>query len=197
MRANVFYKTSFFSSQNAIFTVPSTHQGLVTSVSFGQGVQISKDPFNDTQPLPFAPAPKAPESVMPMNGLKPLGMEPIGSLKILPLGQPQGPGSISPTLPVAAPEGQKWELQVTDVTYSNAFKRWATKVGYRVKWDATRHVLIDGLDTLDGSFESVVEKALSSPGVQNSDYPLEVCFYPNTPPLARITRRGEQTNDCK
>ena len=41
--------------------------------------------------------------------------------------------------------------------------------------------LIDSPDVYMGSFEQVVSAVLSSPGLVNSPYPLEVCFYPNTP----------------
>ena len=102
----------------------------------------------------------------------------------------------SPSL-VAAPVVLKWEVQVADITYATTFRRWGIATGYRVRWDAYRHVLVDGPDVLVGSFEAAIEQILSSPSISNSDYPLEVCFYPNTPPLARVTRRGEQTNDCK
>jgi hypothetical protein len=64
-------------------------------------------------------------------------------------------------------------------------------------WDVDKHLLIDAPDVYLGSFEQVVSAVLSSPGLVQGPYPLEVCFYPNTPPLARITRRGEQSRDCK
>jgi hypothetical protein len=99
--------------------------------------------------------------------------------------------------PVSAAMAGKWEVQVADVNLSNTFHRWGGVAGYRVKWDAARHVLIDAPGELNGVFEDALERVLASPGIRNSDYPLEVCFYPNTPPLARITRRGEQVKDCK
>lgn len=90
-----------------------------------------------------------------------------------------------------------WDLQLSDITIANAFQRWAKISGYKVKWDAAKNVLIGAPDALQGSFEVAVAKVLASPGIRNGDYPLEVCFYPNTPPLARITRRGEQEKECQ
>jgi hypothetical protein len=90
-----------------------------------------------------------------------------------------------------------WEVQIADVNLSNTFQRWAALAGYRVKWDANRNVLIDAPGRIEGSFEEAVERVLASPGIRQSEYPLEVCFYPNTPPLARVTRRGEQLKECK
>ena len=95
------------------------------------------------------------------------------------------------------PEHPRWELRLQDVTLAAAFTRWAQAAGWRVLWDVDKHLLIDSPDVYMGSFEQVVSAVLSSPGLVYSQYPLEVCFYPNTPPLARITRRGEQKLDCK
>ena len=91
---------------------------------------------------------------------------------------------------------QRWELKLQDVTLNKAFARWAQEAGYRVRWDARKHVVIGGPETFDLPFEQAVTAALSTPGIQASEYPLDVCFYPNNPPLARITRRGEQDKEC-
>lgn len=89
-----------------------------------------------------------------------------------------------------------WQVEVKDVTLANTFTRWAESSGQKVRWDAERHILVEAPDTLTGSFEDVVTTVLSSPGIAQGTYPLEVCFYPNNPPLARITRKGEQ-KECK
>ncbi|MFN7695137.1 MAG: TcpQ domain-containing protein [Burkholderiales bacterium] len=99
----------------------------------------------------------------------------------------------------AAPQAaglQKWEIRVTDITLAKSFERWAAAAGYRLRWDASRNFLVGAPDTFDGSLEDAIGKVLSSPGIRNSDYPLEVCIYANTPPLIRVTRAGDQANDC-
>lgn len=90
----------------------------------------------------------------------------------------------------------RWELKLQDVTLNKAFTRWAAEAGYRVRWDARKHVVIGSPETYEMPFEQAVTAALSSPGIQASEYPFDVCFYPNNPPLARITRRGEQDKEC-
>lgn len=90
---------------------------------------------------------------------------------------------------------QTWQIDVKDVTLATTFNRWAEAAGQKVRWDADRHVLVEAPDNLVGTFESAVTRVLSSAGIAQSAYPLEVCFYPNNPPLARITRKGEQ-KDC-
>lgn len=92
---------------------------------------------------------------------------------------------------------QKWSVETRDVNLANTFQRWAGQAGWRVRWDAQKHVMVEAPDSVTGTFEEAVEAQLSSPGIAMSAYPLEVCFYPNTPPLARITRKGDQTQECK
>lgn len=104
--------------------------------------------------------------------------------------------------PVVAPEAekkpaQKWQMKFTDVRMAETFIRWGRVAGYQVRWDAPKHVLVEGEDTFEGTFQSVLESVLSTPGIRNSTQPLEVCFYPNTPPLARITLMGEQSKECR
>lgn len=95
------------------------------------------------------------------------------------------------------PSQPKWTLLLQDLTLYAAFSRWAKEAGWRVLWDADRHLLIDSPDVVTGDFEQAITAVVSSPGIVNGSYPLEVCFYPNTPPLVRITKRGEQAKDCK
>lgn len=90
-----------------------------------------------------------------------------------------------------------WEIQLKDITLSKTFSRWAATAGYRVRWDAAKQVEIGGPDTFEMPFEEAVQAVLSTPGIAESEYPLEVCFYPNVPPLARVTRKGEQEKECK
>ena len=66
-----------------------------------------------------------------------------------------------------------------------------------MRWDADKHFLVEAVDTFSGSFEDALTGVLKNPAVVFSKYPLEVCFYPNTPPLARITRKGVQEKECQ
>lgn len=100
--------------------------------------------------------------------------------------------SLIPDSPVA----QKWDVVATDVRLANTFERWAQKAGWRVQWDASKHFLIDGASTFTGTFEDAIKAALMTPGIRLGAYPLEACVYGNTPPLIRITRQGEQTQEC-
>lgn len=106
------------------------------------------------------------------------------------------PAAPAPQEQSAAVQQQSWEVRTSDVTLSRTLERWAASAGYRLKWDAARNFLISAPSTFSGDFEEALSQALSTPGVRLSDYPLEACIYPNTPPLARITRQGEQTREC-
>lgn len=143
--------------------------GLLAAVGVSaQSIQRVPDPFLDKPSLPFAPASRPTAPVAP----------------------------IAPELPPGQAPRPQWEVAVADVSLLNTFRRWAVTAGYRIKWDALRHVLVEAPGVVTGTFEEAIEQVLSSPGIRNSEYPLEVCFYPNSPPLARITRRGEQVKDC-
>ncbi len=102
-----------------------------------------------------------------------------------------------PAASVQAKPAPSWTVDVRDVTLANTFTRWAEAAGQRVRWDADKHILVDAPDTLRGTFEDAITAVLSSPGIAQGAFPLEVCFYPNNPPLARITRKGEQGKECK
>ena len=105
------------------------------------------------------------------------------------------PVVITPVAPI--PAAKVWEVRQADINLANAFTRWAKEAGYRVRWDARKNSMIEGPDQIAGSFEDAITYVLSGPSISESTYPLEVCFYPNTPPLARITRKGEQDKECK
>lgn len=102
-----------------------------------------------------------------------------------------------PSPPVTAAASARWGVQVADVTLANTLARWGAQAGYRVRWDAARHVLIDAPDVFSGTFEEAVAAVLGSAGIRGSSYPLAVCFHPNTPPLARITRQDPSSGDCQ
>lgn len=94
------------------------------------------------------------------------------------------------------PVEKEWAVRVSDTRLSIALARWAKESGYTFKWDADRHVMISASSTFYGSFEEVLSKVLATPGIKNSEYPLEACIYANNPPLVRITRLGDQTQTC-
>lgn len=90
-----------------------------------------------------------------------------------------------------------YEVRLTDIRLSTAMVRWATEGGVRIRWDADKHVLISAPQTFTAaSVLDAVAMALATPGIRNSEFPLEACEYPNTPRLIRITRQGEQAKDC-
>jgi hypothetical protein len=101
-----------------------------------------------------------------------------------------------PIAVLTRPPLQAWAIEATDMRLVDAFSRWAKKAGVQLRWDAARHVEIGAIDIYEGDVTQAMISALSSPSIANSDFPLEVCFYPNRPTLARVTRRGEQWRDC-
>lgn len=110
------------------------------------------------------------------------------------------PGLAAPSaVPLITPAkaALSWEVRSEDLNLANVFARWGRDAGYAVRWDARKNAVVEGPDRIGGSFEDAVTFVLSGPGISSSTYPLEVCFYPNTPPLARITRKGEQDKECK
>lgn len=95
------------------------------------------------------------------------------------------------------PQLKKFEVRLGDVRLHVAMQRWATDSGMRLRWDAERHLLISAPTVFEAHDAlEAIGMALSTPGIVRSEYPLEVCIYPNVPPLLRITRQGEQTKDC-
>lgn len=95
-----------------------------------------------------------------------------------------------------APAAQRYEVQLGDIKLATAFERWAKTAGVRVRWDAERHVLIGAPMSYTGDISDAIAAALSSDSILQSDYPLEVCEYPNEPRLLRVTRLGEQAKAC-
>lgn len=101
--------------------------------------------------------------------------------------------------PVAPPVKalMPFDVRLSDIKLGTAFNRWALDAGVRIRWDANKHVLVGAPMTyMKGDILDAVADALDSPGIRNSDYPLEVCEYPNVPRLLRVTRKGEQAKDC-
>lgn len=103
---------------------------------------------------------------------------------------------VASPIPVG-PVMRGYEVRLTDIRLSTAMARWANDSGVRIRWDADKHVLISAPQTFNAtSVLDAVAMALATPGIRNSEFPLEACEYPNTPRLIRITRQGEQAKDC-
>lgn len=97
----------------------------------------------------------------------------------------------------APPQTMRWELRLDDLRLDRALARWAKQAGYSFRWDADRYLLIGAPSVFDGNFTDAIEQVLETPGIANSEYPLEACVYANNPPLLRITRLGDQARECQ
>lgn len=104
----------------------------------------------------------------------------------------------TPVVPVVvtATTVRTWRVQSEDIRLSTTLERWSKEAGYNLIWDAQKQVLLSAKDSFDGTLEEALKRVLSSPAIRKSEYPLEACFYPNQPPVIRITRMGEQIEDC-
>lgn len=112
----------------------------------------------------------------------------------VPTGVPGPTGSPGVDSPV---DLRSYEIKLSDIKISTSMNRWAAENNVRIRWDADKHVLVGApMVFRSANILDAISQALSTPGIKNSDYPLEVCEYPNNPPLLRITRQGEQTKDC-
>lgn len=89
-----------------------------------------------------------------------------------------------------------WEVRLSDLRLDRALQRWAQEAGYTLRWDADRYLVIGANTRYTGTLEDAVGAVLASPGIRTSAYPLEACVYANQPPLIRITRLGDQTEEC-
>lgn len=85
-----------------------------------------------------------------------------------------------------------WSVMPNDIRLENTLERWAKESGYKLVWDADRHILISAGDQFSGTITEAINRLLSSPAIRESDYPLEAVIYNNTPPVIRITRLGDQ-----
>ncbi|MCR2747604.1 toxin co-regulated pilus biosynthesis Q family protein [Limnobacter parvus] len=98
--------------------------------------------------------------------------------------------------PIPEPSNS-WALKLEDVRIDKALKRWSKEAGYSFRWDADRYVLIAAPSVYEGTFLDAVRQVLETPGIVYSEYPLEACVYANNPPLLRVTRLGDQAEECK
>ncbi len=144
-----------------------------------QALRLNADSYTDAPSLPFAPP--------PCRGDCGPAAVPSGTEKAKAAGTDK---------PAALEANMLWEIRATDVRLDLVLERWAKTAGWRVQWDANRHVELAGPNTFKGAFRDVVGQVLSTPGIKFSEFPLEGCIYPNVPPLIRITRMGDQTSEC-
>ncbi|HEX4879669.1 MAG TPA: TcpQ domain-containing protein [Limnobacter sp.] len=105
--------------------------------------------------------------------------------------------SLSPAPVQSAKPARSWALNLEDVRLDRALSRWAKAAGYSFRWDADRYLLIAAPTVFEGEFADAVQQVLESPGILYSEYPLEACIYANNPPLLRITRLGDQKQECR
>ncbi|WP_295371204.1 toxin co-regulated pilus biosynthesis Q family protein [uncultured Pseudacidovorax sp.] len=171
-------------------------------------------PASDASSEPEAIVAGVPGTIHCPKGTRPVRAQPAARKKeSAPDGAPEAPLEALPVAAVTAPpaaasqrtgaepgataQSQQWTVDVRDVYLANTFQRWAKQAGWRVRWDAAKHVMVEAPDTFNGSFEEAVAAQIESPGIANSSYPLEVCIYPNNPPLVRITRKGDQDKECR
>lgn len=150
--------------------------GIFGSLAHAQSIQMSPEAFVESQSLPFAKPPALP--ILPKQEI----VTPIAAM--------------AETRNASASIVKTWRVQNEDVRLSTTIERWAKDSGHRLIWDAQKQVLLSAGDSFNGTLEEVLQRALSSPAIRKSDYPLEACFYPNNPPVIRITRLGEQTEEC-
>lgn len=92
------------------------------------------------------------------------------------------------------PAIRNWAIFTNDIRLETTLERWAKEGGYRLIWDADKHILISAADQFTGSLPDAINRVLNSPAIRESDYPLEAVFYANTPPVIRITRLGDQAS---
>lgn len=152
------------------------------TASLGQSVRASSETFH-VPPVPLA-LPVAP-LLPPTPPAPPVEAAAAAVVPLLPAAK----------VPEPEPE-PSWEIKATDFRLDRVLERWSQQAGWRLQWDAARHVELSGPNVFRGSFESAVAQVLSTPGIRMSEFPLEGCIYPNTPRLMRITRMGDQVNEC-
>jgi hypothetical protein len=107
----------------------------------------------------------------------------------------QGPKVEVKMLP-SAKAVRAWAVRPTDTRLATTLERWTKAAGMKLVWDARQHVIISSEDNFEGTFEEGLARVLLSPGIRQSSYPLEACIYPNVPPVVRITRFGDQADQC-
>jgi hypothetical protein len=153
---------------------------VVTMLTVAAFSAYAQQPFAPAAPaVPAAPAPVVRETSAPA----------LPAARVA--ANTEAPGQ----LPVA--EIKQYDVYVSDVRLAVSLQRWAAQDGVRLRWDADKHLLITAPMAFQArsAFEAITQ-VLSTSGIRLGPYPLEVCEYPNTPPLLRVTRQGDQVKDC-
>lgn len=119
---------------------------------------------------------------------------PVAGDQSLPFAPPPAATRAAAVQTVSSPS--TWKIASDDIRLATTLDRWAKQAGFKLIWDAQKHVLLSSADSFTGTFEEALTRVLSSPAIRRSDYPLEACIYPNNPPVVRITKLGDQNTDC-
>jgi hypothetical protein len=154
-------------------------------ISAAVGTALTVAAFSAYAQQPFAPAaPAVPPPVVRET-----------SAPALPAARVAANTAAAGQLPVA--EIKQYDVYVSDVRLAVSLQRWAAQDGVRLRWDADKHLLITAPMAFQArsAFDAITQ-VLSTSGIRLGPYPLEVCEYPNTPPLLRVTRQGDQVKDC-
>lgn len=106
------------------------------------------------------------------------------------------PAASIPAPPVPGAINRTWHILPTDGRLATTFERWAKADGMKLVWDAQQHVMLSSSDTFTGTLTEALSRVLTSPAIRLSSFPLEACIYPNNPALLRITRVGDQSQEC-
>ena len=106
------------------------------------------------------------------------------------------PAASTPAPPVPGAINRTWQILPTDGRLATTFERWAKADGMKLVWDAQQHVMLSSSDTFTGTLTEALSRVLTSPAIRLSSFPLEACIYPNNPALLRITRVGDQSQEC-
>lgn len=106
------------------------------------------------------------------------------------------PAASIPAPPVPGATNRTWQILPTDGRLATTFERWAKADGMKLVWDAQQHVMLSSSDTFTGTLTEALSRVLTSPAIRLSSFPLEACIYPNNPALLRITRVGDQSQEC-
>jgi len=106
------------------------------------------------------------------------------------------PAASIPAPPVPGAINRTWQILPTDGRLATTFERWAKADGMKLVWDAQQHVMLSSSDTFTGTLTEALSRVLTSPAIRLSSFPLEACIYPNNPALLRITRVGDQSQEC-
>ncbi len=166
-----------------------TYQGLLLGILFCAATTASAGFIEVDTPKAPAGAGASTSSTMNASGVK--GVDVGGST-----GTAGAKDAAGTATEAKAPEQKTWKILPSDGRLATTFERWTKVEGMKLIWDAKQHISLSSSDSFTGSFQDALTRVLSSPAIRQSTYPLEACIYPNNPPVLRITRLGEQSQEC-